>query len=395
LDLLILAFLVASFIVILGFLGEEFSRKTGIPDVVFLLLLGLLLGPVFQIFERETLMSITPYFAALALIIILFDGGINMELSKVVRRSPRTSALAVSNFLLSVIVTALLCKFLFGWRYLNGLLLGAIIGGTSSIVVIPIARRTEASEETVTVLSLESILTDVLCTVATFVMIDIFLSGEISLGSALTSVATEFSVGAFVGFLLGLGWSVVLEAIRGKSNAYMLTLAMLLLAYVSAENFGGSGAISALFLGLVLGNAPYVMKILRLKTQISLDKDIKTFHGEISFLIRSFFFVFTGLLFSLSLLNLILFGVALSFVFLAIRAVAVGIAAFKSKELKEKTLMAVMLPRGLAAAVLASLPMTYGIFGSESFPEIVFSVILTTVVICTVGVALSKGQRRS
>ena len=79
-DVAVLAFLVAAIIIILGFLGEEFFKRTSIPDPLLLLLLGVLLGPIFQFFAQEELLAITPYFSALALIIILFDGGLNMNI---------------------------------------------------------------------------------------------------------------------------------------------------------------------------------------------------------------------------------------------------------------------------------------------------------------------------
>ena len=71
-DPAVLAFLVAGLIIVLGFLGEEFFKRTSIPDPILLLLFGVLLGPVLNFFSHESLISITPYFAALALIIILF-----------------------------------------------------------------------------------------------------------------------------------------------------------------------------------------------------------------------------------------------------------------------------------------------------------------------------------
>jgi potassium/hydrogen antiporter len=55
-----------------------------------------------------------------------------------------------------------------------------------------------------------------------------------------------------------------------------------------------------------------------------------------------------------------------------------------------EALMTVMLPRGLAAAVLASLPLTSGVLNSQDFPQIAFMVIIVTIVICTIGVAALK-----
>lgn len=73
----------------LGFLGEEFFKRTSVPDPLFLLLFGVLLGPILNVFTHEQLSSITPYFAALALIVILFDGGLNMNIQQAIKNSPR------------------------------------------------------------------------------------------------------------------------------------------------------------------------------------------------------------------------------------------------------------------------------------------------------------------
>ena len=67
----------------------------------------------------------------------------------------------------------------------------------------------------------------------------------------------------------------------------------------------------------------------------------------------------------------------------------------KSSFQDSKSLVTIMLPRGLAAAVLASLPFTSGVPGSEIFPEIAFIVIVTTIVICTVGVAVLKKKMKA
>jgi len=313
-----------------------------------------------------------------------------MNIRQAIKNSPRALILGFSGFLLNVLVTALLCKYVLGWRLMNGLLLGSILGGSSSIIVVALTRKLGVGGKTETILSLESILTDVLCTVGAFVAIDIILSGEVSLQAALGSIALAFGVGIVVGSLVGIAWLNVLERVKGKSNTYMLTLAVLLLTYVVARSLGGTGALSALFLGLIVGNGPAIAKLLKLKYAVSVDESVRGFHGQISFLIRSFFFVFTGLLFSYSSFVPVLFGLSLAFVFLGLRFGAVKLSFLKASAKDSETLMTVMLPRGLAAAVLASLPLTSGVPNSQEFPEIAFIVIIVTIVICTVGVAILK-----
>jgi len=394
LDVAVAAFLVAAVIIILGFLGEEFFKRTSIPDPLLLLLLGVLMGPIFQFFAQDELLAITPYFSALALIIILFDGGLNMKISEAVKNSPRALIMALMGWTLNVLITAALCKVFLGWRLLNGLLLGSIVGGGSSLIVIALTRKLGVNEEVQTLLSLESILTDVLCTVGAFAAINIILSGEISLEVALSSVGIAFSVGILVGLGFGVIWLFALEKLKGKPNAYMLTLAVLFLTYVVATLLGGSGAISALFLGLIIGNNGSIAKLFKFRTTVSIDEHVRDFHCQISFLIRSFFFVFTGLLFTFSSFSSVLFGLLLTFAFLGIRFIIIKITTLKSNLHPVETLMTIMFPRGLAAAVLASLPLTMGIPGSELFPEISFIVILSSILVTTIGVVFLKKRKK-
>ena len=393
-DIVVLAFLVAAVIIIFGFLGEEFFKRTGIPDPLLLLLLGVLMGPIFQLFAQEELLAIIPYFSALALIIILFDGGLNMNIIDAVKNSPRAIIMASLGFTLNVLITAALCNWLLGWRLLNGLLLGCIIGGGSSLIVIALTRKLGVNEEVETLLSLESILTDVFCTVGAFAIINIILSGELSIEAAIGSVVTAFGVGTIVGLGFGVFWLFMLEKLKGKPNSYMLTLAVLLLTFVVATLLGGSGAISALFLGLIIGNNKSIAKLLKFRTKVSIDDNVRDFHCQISFLIRSFFFVFTGLLFAFSSFSLVLFGILLTFVFLGIRVIIIKMASIKSNFKSAKSLMTIMFPRGLAAAVLASLPLAMGVPNSEVFPEITFIVILSSIIITTIGVVILKKRTK-
>jgi cell volume regulation protein A len=203
-------------------------------------------------------------------------------------------------------------------------------------------------------------------------------------------------VGILVGLGFGVLWLFSLEKLKGKPNSYMLTLAVLFLTYVVATLLGGSGAISALFLGLIIGNSGSIAKLLRFRATVSVDDNVRDFHCQISFLIRSFFFVFTGLLFTLSSFTSALFGILLTFVFLGIRFIIIRLTTLRSNLQSVKTLMTIMFPRGLAAAVLASLPLTMGVPNSEVFPEISFIVILSSIIITTIGVVtLKKGAKPS
>jgi Na+:H+ antiporter len=66
---------------LIGFLADVLFRKTGFPDILFLIFLGIILGPVLGVFSKNNLLPITPYLIELSLIMILFYGGLEMDLS--------------------------------------------------------------------------------------------------------------------------------------------------------------------------------------------------------------------------------------------------------------------------------------------------------------------------
>ena len=64
---------------LIGVVGELVFARTGVPDVVWLIVVGVFMGPVFGLVERNMLMGIAPFFGALTLVIVLFDGGVRLR----------------------------------------------------------------------------------------------------------------------------------------------------------------------------------------------------------------------------------------------------------------------------------------------------------------------------
>jgi cell volume regulation protein A len=184
----------------------------------------------------------------------------------------------------------------------------------------------------------------------------------------------------------------VLRGIRSLSFSYMLTLAIVLLAYASSESLGGSGALSALLFGLILGNEIDIFRLFRQKIYLAADKyvdeGLKRFESEIAFFIRTFFFVFLGLIFVVNDIGFVILGVIFAVILLLVRFGAVFLATMKSDIKNERTIMSVILTRGLAAAVLATLPAQYGLQYSSAFVNLAVVIIISTAIIPTVGAIL-------
>jgi cell volume regulation protein A len=140
--------LAAGVVIFLGVAGEAFFKKTGIPDVAFLMVLGVIIGPILGIIQPEAVIQIVPYFAALALIIIMFDGGLNLDLKHMIKTAHFSFTLAILGFILSVVIATIAVHYVLDWSWLESILLGSIVGGSSSVIVFGLVRNIQISEET-------------------------------------------------------------------------------------------------------------------------------------------------------------------------------------------------------------------------------------------------------
>ncbi|MBL7170351.1 MAG: cation:proton antiporter [Candidatus Aenigmarchaeota archaeon] len=390
-------FTVVGFIIVLGFLGNYLFKKTGIPDIIVLLCLGLLLGPVFHVVDPSVFRDVSQLFASLALMILLFEGGLNLNIYKVFQESPRAVLLATLVVITSMIITSVFTSFFWGWSLLQGLLLGAMIGGSSSSIVVPLVRKVNVGEKIVTLMSLESAFTDALTVVIGITIIQLLVSPAAdTLYTISHGIASAFSIGAMLGLLLGVIWLKMLRLLKEESYRNILTLAIVFLLYSFVQSLGGNGAISSLMFGLVLGNAKPISKIIKAKQEMKTEKAMKEFHSEISFLVRTFFFVYLGLIVMVNDMHIVFLSILLSSLLLIGRLFSVFLATLKEPTLKKnRDLMGMMLPRGLAAAVLSQLPIAYGLKNANMYSDIVFTVIIVTVLICTIGVfGISKKMKR-
>ncbi len=389
-DLVNLSFIIVSVIIIIGSLSSYLFRKTGLPDMLFLIFLGIFVGPILKIIRPEDIVGIASYIGVLALVIILFDGGINLNLYKIFSEAPRAILLALLNFTFSVFITAFFARFFFGLELIYGLLLGSIVGGTSSIIVISLVSRVKISEKCSTTLILESTLTDVLCIIAVLTILNFITNPLINFEIIIKDVANTFTTGIAIGFIIGLFWIAVLTKIKERPYSYMLTLAMIFLSYAISEILGGSGALSSLLFGIVIGNEKIFLKVFK-KSQLSaFDVSLKRIETEIAFLIRTFFFVYIGLIAYVENFNIVIFGIILSLALLLVRIIAVRISIFRSSLFNERGLMNATLARGLAAVVLSLIPKQLNLPYSDLYVSIAFVVILTTTIISTVGTLLSS-----
>ena len=111
---------------------------------------------------------------------------------------------------------------------------------------------------------------------------------------------------------------------------------------------------------------------------------------SLTFLVRAFFFVFVGLLATFGQIEYIIFGVLATIAIYVGRIIVTKVSLTKRFSMLDKKVTEVMIPRGLAAAVLATFPLTYGLPNAEAYPQIIFFIIMTSVIITTIGLGKAK-----
>ncbi|MEO9309635.1 MAG: cation:proton antiporter [Nitrososphaera sp.] len=379
--------LAGAIVIFLGVAGESFFKRTGIPDIAFLMVLGVIIGPILGIVSTDTVIEIVPYFAAVALILIMFDGGINLDIRTVIKTAHYALFLSVAGFVTSVISVALVALYGLGWGLVESVLLGTIVGGSSSIIVFGLVRRLPISDQTKSMLSLESAITDILVTIIAFVLIEMLISGHFDPNHAVYSFGKSVVVGLVLGFGIGIPWAYVTTKLQNAQHSYMLTIGILFVIFFIEKSLGGTGALAPLIFGLMLGNKQLISRYLRFKVpEISVDDPT---HNQLTFLVRSFFFVFVGLLATIGSLEFIFFGIVGTMLIYLTR---IGIVRISLKRFSvfDNKVTAAMIPRGLAAAVVATIPLTMGLQNAESYPQIVFVIILSSVIITTIALTKAK-----
>ncbi len=390
------ALMISASVIIIGFIANYLFKRTHLPDMLILIFIGALCGPILGAFDPIAVQSFAPYIAALALVYILFDGGLGLTISKVLSHSPRAVALAALGFVFSVLITALVTIVAFEVPVLYGLLFGSIYGGSSSIVVISLASRIKMSEKASTTLILESAITDILCIVVSLALIGVIATGQTNYASIFVGIGGKFLIGAGIGIFVGIIWLLMMRRVNSLPFSYILTLAVVLFTYAFSESLGGSGALSALLFGLVLGNELQILSFFKLEGdgQAIVGDGLRRFEAEIAFLVRTFFFVFLGIIATISSATMLVVGVMLSVLLFVVRYGAVWLTTIKCELRSEARIMSAILTRGLAAAVLATLPAQFGLEYADLFINVAVVVIVTTAIIATVGVFVISNSKQ-
>jgi cell volume regulation protein A len=255
----------------------------------------------------------------------------------------------------------------------DAVLIGAALGCTSGSVVLPALQQMFVPESIKITLTMEASIGEILAVLVVGSIISI--GGDQSM---LTGLATGFSrsigVAAALGIALGIGWSRVWPRLATMPYRNVVNLGIVLGTYAFSRYLGGSGLLSVLVFGTTLSNMPRTPEMTRQGLRML------AFHAELTFLVRSFFFVLLGVVAQFVGRKYLLPILAILAAILLARYLAVLASAWLVHDVtrRQKELLFWMLPRGLVTAVLA-LEIVNARGPAFSFlPAVAFTVVLVT-----------------
>ena len=384
-------------ILLLGVLGEIVFQRIGIPQPIWLIACGLLLGPLMGLAPRDDLAQLAPFVALPALVTAIAEVGTRLEYRTVARGLSRAGPLAGVALLGSLViititsfVAALLGVLPEEWGFADSLLLAAIVGAPCVLVVAPAMVRSRLAPATTQTMELATALSGAVTVIAVAVLIAAMNPDASGFGESTLSLLVSTSLGMALGLIWTGLWFGFLYALQSPTYAYPATLASLLVLYVITNQVGGSGPLAVLVGAVLIPNAPVVAKRLRLRRPVEISKDARGYRRLIALLVRSAFFLLLGLLLGppWSLVGL---GVLLALLLFPVRLPAVLVATKWSGWSKQAgPLAALSMPRGMLAGALALLPLQAGIEGAEAIPLTVFTVITVTTGIYAAGFPFAR-----
>jgi len=365
--------------VLVGISSQLLSERMRMPPIFLWLIAGMLLGPFgLHVIQIESVEAALHPLVELGLAIILFEGGMHLNLKALHEHRSVVGRLVVFGPLMTILVGSIAAHELTGLSWSLSILFGAIVSIGGPTVITPIIRQVRLDRNISHVLSSEAMLVDALGAILAIVALQLALSPETHVWTMIQHTIEKLSMGSLVG-LVG-GWLLSRALLLNVSNQLemrtIFTLACAWGIFVFANALSEQAGLMAV---LVAGATMQRMKIPDFQ-------NLKHFKGSLSVLLISVLFVLLAAHLDLSLLAHNLWQSVMIFLVLAgvARPIAAWCSGFQSTlTAAQVNFIALMAPRGVVVAAIASLFSLLlekaGIPQTELLTSLVFSMIILSV----------------
>jgi cell volume regulation protein A len=374
----------------LAYISGIIYTYTGVPDTVWLIVFGYLFGPILQLFNPAALRPSTPILVVMALNLLMFEAGLSVDFKTFKETMIKSTYLGLTTFTLTTLGVGYLLHYSvpYVFRLSEALFFGAMIAGASASTVLGIIGSIQRVRKEIgdarRLIVLESIVTDSLSIVTAMTLLRFIQTPGVPLNEAVKDIVYVFTVSVLIGFGTGVVWVQLLDLIRNRPFNYIMTLAVLFMSYILSEGVGGpgAGAVAALSFGVTLTNYPLLARRFSLRENVRVERRrLRSFHEEITFLVKSFLFIFVGLEVQLSV-EYLLMGLALSATIGLIRVLSVNVVGgFIELTDDEAAASRLVFSNGLTALVISQLPLMVDTAGGSFMNPVVFTSLAVPIVV--------------
>lgn len=365
-----------------GVVAQSLARHLRVPGIVILLLAGVGLGPDgIGWIDPRSLGAGLYGILDVAVAVILFEGGLNLEFSRLRRVQLSVRRLVTVGGLVTVLGGTLAVHYLLEWEWALAILFGSLVMVTGPTVVGPLVSELRLKSRVATVLEAEGVLIDPIGALFAVLVLALVLSPDPgSAASAgrdlLARVGFGFVTGAAAGALLAGALRIRHLIPDGLQNIF--TLAVVLLLFEGCEQvISHSGILAVTIAGAVLGNLP---------TPVA--RELREFKDQLTVMLIGLLFVMLAA--DVRYEHVVALGVpgllVLAALVLVVRPIGVWLSTMGSDlATRERLFIAWVAPRGIVAAAIASLTAigleSEGLPGGTELRALVFLTIAGTVVL--------------
>lgn len=369
--------LLTAILFLAGVLTTRFSSRLGVPSLILFIFVGIVMGSdVLGIIYFDNA-AITQLIGVVALVIILFEGGLQTNWKDVRPVLVPSLSLATLGVLITSGIVAFAAKMILGLDWLESILFGAIVGSTDAAAVFAVLKDHNISPKLGSTLEAESGSNDPMAVFLTVAMIELITIPDTNVLSLIGDFIMQMGLGLILGLILGKIAVLALNSINLDSGGLypVFATAFALLTYGLTAFLNGSGLLAVYIAAIIIGNAEIVYR-----------HSIFRFSEGFAWMMQILMFVILGLLVypsELFTLEIFIQGILLSAILMLVaRPVAVYLSTIKMKYTnKERIFLSWAGLKGAVPIILATFPLLAGVEGSHQIFNVVFFVVLTSALI--------------